>query len=128
MTNLKEMSLEELEAMRREISEEIANRQKSNLVLYTHNCKNAAGYHLRKYNHWAKLITGVDVSKTNGYAFSGEFLRIEAEHKLPIGSIVVEVCDQDIVAYRLTPEGKEKIAEGKRNSMSSFIEEVAKEF
>jgi hypothetical protein len=128
MKDLKEMSIEELEALRKEISEEIASRQRGNLVLYAHSCKDSSHYHLRKYSHWAKLVRGVDVSKTNGYAFIGEFLSVEAEHKLPVGSIVVEVCDQDIKAYRLTLGGKQKIVEGKRNSMSSVIEAVAKEF
>jgi len=128
MIDVKTMSLEDLEALKKAISEEIEERKKNILVLYTHDCKNASSYHLSKYSHWAKLVKGVDVSKTNGYAFIGEFLSVGAEHKLPVGSIVVEVCDQTIRAFRLTLEGKKEIAEGKRNSMSSFIEEVAKEF
>jgi hypothetical protein len=124
--NLKEMSLNELEALRKAISEEIASRQKTELVLYTHGCQKSASYHLRKYKHWAKLVTGVDTSKTNGYAFQGDFLKVEAEHKLPVGSIVVEVCDADIFAYRLTPNGKEEIARAKTKSMSALIEKVAK--
>lgn len=128
MLNLKEMSLEELEALKKAILEEIASRQKTTeLVLYTHSCKNSARYHLSKYKHWAKLVTGVDTTKTNGFAFQGDFLKVEAEHKLPVGSIVVEVCDTDIFAYRLTSEGKQQIAKGKTKSMSSFIEAVAKE-
>jgi hypothetical protein len=127
MINVKTMSLEDLESLKKAISEEIEERKKNILVLYTHDCKNASSYHLSKYSHWAKLVRAVDSTQTTGYAFIGEFLNVTAEHKLPIGSIVVEVCDQDVKAYRLTLEGKEKIAEGKRKSMSSVIEAVAKE-
>jgi hypothetical protein len=126
--NLKEMSLEELEAMKKEISEEIEGRKKNTLVLYAHDCKNASSHHLSKYNHLAKLVRAVDTSQTTGDAFIGEFLNVVAEHHLPVGSIVVEVCDRDVKAYRLTLERKQKIAERKRKSMSSFIKKVAKEF
>jgi len=129
MENLQTMSMEELNRLKMTISEEIANRQKNQLVLYTHSCKGSASYHLRKYAHWAKVVTGVDTTQTNGYAFQGDFLKIEAEHKLPAGSVIVEVCDNSISAYRLSPEGEKiKIAKGKRDSMSSFIDIVATEF
>jgi hypothetical protein len=95
------------------------------LVLYTHGCKNSARHHLSKYKHWAKVVTSVDTTKTNGYAFQGEFLGVTREHKLPVGSIIVEVCDTDIFAYRLTLEGKKEITKGKTKSMSAFIETVA---
>ena len=124
---LKEMSLEELQELQRNIAEEIRRRQqKENLVLYTHDCKGCAQYHLTKYKHWAKLVSTVDTSKTNGYAFQGEFLNVREEHKLPANSIVVEVCSDNITAYRLEENGKVKIAEGKTSRMSLVIEEVAK--
>ena len=97
-----------------------------NLVLYTHNCKGASRHHLTKYKHWAKLVTAVDTTKTNGYAFAGDFLRVESEHKVPAGSIIVEVCDRDIAAYRTKADGGfTTIATAKTDSMSSFIEIVA---
>ena len=97
-----------------------------NLVLYAHNCKNSANYHRSKYKHWAKLVTAVDTTKTNGYAFAGDFLRFESEHKVPAGSIIVEVCDKDITAYRAKADGGfTTIATAKTNSMSGFVETVA---
>ncbi len=123
--NLENLTLEELIELRSKVLAEIASRQETELVVYTHNCKNSAKHHRGKYKHWAKLLTEVDTTKTNGYAFKGDWLQITAEHKIPVGSIVVEVCDKDIVAYRITTEGKVKIAEAKTNSMSELIDKVA---
>jgi hypothetical protein len=38
---------------------------------------------------WTKLVTAVDTTKTNGYAFEGEFLR-EVEHDLEVGAVLVQ--------------------------------------
>ena len=100
-------------------------KRKEQLVVYTHDCKNAARYHLGKYKHWSKLVTSVDTSKTNGYAFGGDFLTVTAEHKIPVGSVVVEVCGGTIEAYIMKPEGKEHQFKASTSSMSDFIEKVA---
>jgi len=125
MNELKEMATEELEKLIKEARAELGNRNRNNLILYTHSCKNSAKHHLGKYKHWAKAVTDVDTTKTNGYAFAGEFLNVSCEHKLPIGAIIVEVCGPSIRAYRLGSEGKECIQEGKTSAMSGFIENVA---
>ena len=39
---------------------------------------------------WFKLVTGVDETKTNGYAFDGEFIELGRETDIEIGSIVIE--------------------------------------
>jgi hypothetical protein len=129
MLDLKSMSTEELKTLQSQIAAELAARQdKKELVLYTHQCKNSANYHKSKYKHWAKLVTGVDTSKTNGYAFSGEFLNINAEHKVPVGSIVVEVCNTTIEAYLMDGEDNPLIGTANTTSMSKLIEEIAKRF
>lgn len=38
---------------------------------------------------WFKLVTSVDKSKTNRYAFEGEFLKSEVEIDLPIGAVLI---------------------------------------
>lgn len=119
--NLKEMTIEALENLRKEIMDELKSRTPE-LVLYAHDCKKSAKYHLDKYKHWAKLVTSIDTTKTNGYAFVGDFLSVYNEHKLPIGSIVAEVCDTSITVYRITLEGKQEIASGFTKSMSAVIE------
>lgn len=128
MINLKKLTIEQLNELKAQIVAEIESRQQNKtLVIYTHDCKNSAKYHKGKYKHWTKLVKAVDTTKTNGYAFIGEFLNINYEHKIPANSIVVEVCDKDIIAYRATENGKGKITEAKTNSMSGLIETIANE-
>lgn len=131
LENLENMSIQELEKLQAHIKELIKVKKaktEPQLILYTHNCKDSANYHKRKYKHWAKLVTGVDVTKTNGYAFQGEFLNIDREHKVPVGSIIVSVCDTTIVAYEITSSSKVEIGKAKTNSMSDLIEQLAERF
>jgi hypothetical protein len=95
------------------------------LVPWTHDCFDSADFHHRKYKHWAKIVKSVDTTQTNGYAFQGDFLAVRRERKLPVGSIVVEVCEEEVRAYRLTQEGKRLLAECRRNGMSALITTVA---
>jgi hypothetical protein len=39
---------------------------------------------------WLKFVTSVDTAKKDGYAFEGEFLKLDQEIELPIGAIVIE--------------------------------------
>ena len=124
---LKVMTLEQLEELKQAVIEEMGSRKVvQELVLYTHECKNSAKYHLRKYKHWAKLLTAVDATKTTGYAFVGDWLNVNQEHKIPVGSIVVEVCGTTITAYKMTKEGTEKIDSARTDEMSQLIEKLAK--
>lgn len=123
--DLSKMPIEELKNLMSQIKSEIDSRNnKPNLVLYTHDCKTAANYHKGKYKHWSKLVKSIDITKTNGYAFQGEFLNIDYEHKVPSGSIVVEVCGSKITAYKISDK-PEKLLEAQTNSMSKFIEKIA---
>lgn len=125
MLELKNMSLEELKSLESQVKAEIADRQQPELVVYSHGCKKSARYHLGKYKHWAKLVKSVDTTKTNGYAFAGDFLKVEAEHKVPVGSIIIEVCGSTITAYEMTKGGKVKIDHSDTRSMSNFIDKIA---
>ncbi len=94
-------------------------------VGYKHDCHGCAQYHMNKYKHWCKHVTRVDRSKTDGYAFIGEFLNPANEHVIAQGAVVVEVCGKDYFAYRVTGDfTKELIAEGKRGSLYKFIAAV----
>ena len=122
------MSDGELKEVIRQAQAELGSRVAvRDLVLYTHDCKESSKYHLKKYKHWAKHVKAVDESKTNGYAFDGDFLAVYAEHKLPVGALVVEVCDSDIELYRMGAEGKEQLAKASTRSMSGLIEQAAAE-
>jgi len=124
--NFKEMSTEELKKLIEGARKELESRA-AELVLYAHDCKGDSRYHLSKYKHWAKKVSSVDVTKTNGYAFIGQFLDVRSEHKLPVGSVVVEVCGDNVRAYKLTKDGKKRFAEANRKSMSDLIAKVAEE-
>lgn len=126
LENLKNMSIEELENLKTKINEEIGTRKpKTEYVVYSHDCMNSANYHKGKYKHWAKLVTAIDATKANGYAYQGEFLNINVEHKVPAGSLVVEVCNTTIEAYRITENGKELVDEARTNAMSALIDKLA---
>jgi len=96
-------------------------------VVYEHECKGSARHHLMKYKHWAKLITSVDTNKTNGFAFGGEFLDVNSEHKLDVGSLVVEACGDTITLFRIDEDGKAELAVARKNKMSGLIEKAAEE-
>lgn len=96
-------------------------------VVYEHECKGSARHHLMKYKHWAKLITSVDTNKTNGFAFDGEFLDVNSEHKIDVGSLVVEACGDTITLFRIDEDGKAELAVAQKNKMSALIERAAKE-
>lgn len=126
--DLASLTTDELTKLKAQIAAEIASREATKaLVLYTHECKDSSRYHLGKYKHWAKRVASVDVAKTNGYAWGGEFLNVTSEHKLPAGSIVVEVCGDSISAYKITTDGKELLGTARTNAQSQLIELVAKE-
>ena len=97
-------------------------------VVYEHECKGSARHHLMKYKHWAKLITSVDTNKTNGFAFGGEFLDVNSEHKIDVGSLVVEACGDTITLLRIDEDGKAELAVAQKNKMSGLIEKAAEEF
>lgn len=124
MIQINELSTNELRELQGRIKEELEMREVEK-VLYTHECKDCAGYHLSKYKHWAKIVRSVDTSKTNGYAFAGEFLDVRSEHRVSVGSIIVEVCGMNLAAYRCTADGKEEIAKCRTNEMSRTIELLA---
>lgn len=107
MLNLKEMTVDELKQLKQEIEKELLERN-GEKVAYEHDCMNAAKNHKMKYKHWAKLVTSVDLTKTNAYGFVGDFLNVNATNLVPKGSIIVECCHETYTVYRITDEYKKK--------------------
>ena len=125
--NLTNMTNEELLAGIAALKAELKSRQNMGTsdCVYTHDCKESSNYHLGKYKHWAKLVKAIDKSKTNGYAFIGDFLKVQNEHRVPKNSIVVEVCGTTLTAYRITGDHeKTKISSAGMKSLSSLISEL----
>ncbi len=127
-TNLEEMEVRDLETAMSEIKQELKKRETVN-CLYTSDCKDSSKYHRDKLKHWAKLVDGVDTTKTNGYAFLGEFLKITSEHILAKGSIVVEYCEKHgVKAYRIIGDDeKEELGRAQHNAMTALIRQIAEE-
>jgi hypothetical protein len=128
MMNVKEMNVEELRKLKAEINHELARRE-DKFGVYAHDCINSAKYHLGKYKHWSKKIDDVDTTKTNGYAFKGDFLNIKEQHKLKINSLVVEFkgCENTYTLYRMEASGKEEIIEATRSNLIELIEKAKEE-
>jgi hypothetical protein len=127
MTNidLTTLTVEELETLAIAINSEIKARNNvKEPVLYYHDCISSARNHKQKNKHWSKIVSSVDTTKTNGYAFEGIFLDIEKEHKVPYNAIVIEVCGNTIKAFKMLDE-TELIATSNTDNMSHFIEKIA---
>ncbi len=98
------------------------------MVVYEHDCMSAARYHKGKYKHWAKLLTNVDETKSNGYAFMGEWLSKDVQVQVPEGAIVVEYrgCEgKQYHLYRMGKNGKEEITASSREELVGFIRVAA---
>jgi hypothetical protein len=76
---------------------------------------------------WLKIVTRVDTSKTNGYAFEGEFLKEGIEIEVPVGAIVIEKEPTGSVknsshtwnVYRISPIQIQEV----RNPSLEFLED-----
>lgn len=127
---LKRLTENELLNLEQEIKKEVNTRQpKQQYVKYEHDCHNAgnSNYHFKKYQHWAKLINDIDMTKSNGYAFIGKFLSVSSQELLPIDSVIVERCGNNLKCYRMTSKVKQLIVSGSVGSMVDFIMLVKQE-
>ncbi|MEA5056456.1 hypothetical protein SDC9_114108 [bioreactor metagenome] len=120
---IKNLSLEELHLFQEHILKEKDSRNPQKYI-YTHDCCGYSNYHMNKYKHYSKRITAIDDSKTNGYAFQGEFLNVRKENLIPDGSYILEVCNMSLKLYKINKESKELVLEGYSNMFVSFIKEA----
>src|SRR5690554_3359449 len=85
MKEIKEMTIEELENLKKEIVNELKNRvsmtpEKVIVELPSYDSR---------HKSWIKTIESVDRTKTNGYAFVGTFLKTGATVELPVGTTIL---------------------------------------
>lgn len=127
MLNLKELSIEELNDLLKDVKEEIASRNNKKII-YCCDVKGNSEYSLKKYKSWAKLISDIDTTKTNGYAFIGNFLNVRTENLVNAGDHVVELVeDNNYYLYKAIEDNKkELILEGNKNDLITFIRECKK--
>lgn len=109
LLNINKFTLDELNKLKVEITKniELKNENKNEKVIYWHECSSASSYHLRKYRHWMKVLTAIDDTKTNGYAFIGDFLSMEKENLVEVGKYVIEVCDNELYLYQVIKDEQE---------------------
>lgn len=123
-TVISDLDLEELEKLKSAVNIAIKEKRTDTRTIYTHDCYGSSKHHFNKYNHWAKVIKKIDDTKTNGYAFTGDFIGVEKENVVLVGDYVVEVCSTELKLYKaLENEEKELLAEGRYNSFATFIKE-----
>ena len=125
--NMKDLTNEEINLIISQLKAELRSREAApQLVVYSHDCQNSANHHKNKYKHWCKLVSEIDLTKADGYAFIGQFLQFSSENMLVRDSIVVEVCGIDYTAYRVTGDHeKEKICTARRGSIRSMITTIS---
>lgn len=129
-SNLKNYSKEELQDIKDLIDEEL-KRFKVKTSTYLHPCYNTSFYHKQEYKHWCKLIKEIDKSKTNGYAFVGDFIRFYEEVKIPVGSYIVEYSACTPNCYSLVyvgEKGTKTLLVSNQLNLGDFIRESYKIF
>lgn len=52
-----------------------------------------------RWKSWAKVLAGVDRTKTNGYAFQGEFVKLGRKTELEVGSYVLLYREEGSTKY-----------------------------
>jgi len=80
----------------------------------------------RRFKQWVKVVTGVDTTIPNGYAFQGTFIGFNRKAELPIGALLLYFgmegsrrFQRPCVALReVTPDGLETLYERDRLDLS----------
>ena len=117
---------EELEEVVKYITEQLKPKKKQQLCIYKHDCSSESNYHVQSSKHWAKVVKEVDTSKSNGYAFKGDFLKVKGENLVPQDAYVVETCGGSLKLYHvIESHKKEEVLTGRLANFCSFIQGVA---
>lgn len=70
-----------------------------------------------RFKSWTKTLTGVDISKTNGYCFDGEFVSKSGLVELALGSFLLHYAETgsranhtpDVYVYRVIEDGVQEV-------------------
>jgi hypothetical protein len=116
---LEESEILELQAA---LAEETERRKPIRIKAeYRHKCNGMSNIHQNAYKHWAMVLTGVDITRSDNRAFEGGWLAMGESHYIKLGSVVVEVCDKTITAYLATANGMSKMSDTHTDVMGGFI-------
>lgn len=124
---LTKLSIEELNKLIEDAKAELENRKGEKIIYITEFRRGNSGY-----KRWAKEITSIDLTKTDCYAFSGNWLKKddEVENIVSKGSYVLEYIgrkENQLYLYKaLDNNKKELVLEGDLKKLASFIIEAGK--
>lgn len=126
MLNLKELSLEELENLKKAINEEINKRENEKIIYNTDfRHENSA------CKRWAKELSDIDDTKTNGYAFVGDWLKNgdDTENLVTRNAYIIEcISHNKRITYTLYKaldnKQKEVILKDDGTNFITFIKEI----
>lgn len=126
MIDLKTLTTEELKELNNQINKELNLRNKVIIdkIIYKTENYDDSNYHIRSSHCWAKIITDIDINKTNGYAFIGDFIKVKEENLVLVDSIIIEHDNGGFICYKATKNGKIELAKGNRRNIISFILKV----
>lgn len=110
LEKIKSLNIDELENLQREVSK-LINEKKS--IGTAKVIIDVPGKSDPRWKSWCKLLTGVDTTKTNGYAFEGQFLQCGRKAEVNIGSYLLFYDEQGsakhhkpyVNIYRIEPDG-----------------------
>lgn len=125
--DLTKLSVQELNKLIEDAKTELASREDEKIIYLTEFRRGNSGY-----KRWAKEITAVDTTKTDCYAFSGNWLskEDETENLVSKGSYVLEYIgrkENQLCLYKaLDNNKKELVLEGDLKKIASFIIEAGK--
>lgn len=125
--DLTKLSIEELNKLIEDAKAELKNRKEEKIIYITEFRRGNSGY-----KRWAKEITSIDLTKTDCYAFSGNWLKKddEVENIVSKGSYVLEYIgrkENQLCLYKaLDNNKKELVLEGDLKKLASFIIEAGK--
>lgn len=126
MININTLTADELRELIRQAQTELKSKETQlEYCTYSHDCQDCSQYHLGKYNHWAKLVESVDTAKSDGYAFTGDFLPVDRESRVLVGAVVVERCHNTVTAYQIDKDNKRQIDQCDARKMTRLILKVA---
>lgn len=125
--DLTKLSVQELNKLIEDAKTELASRKDEKIIYLTEFRRGNSGY-----KRWAKEITAIDATKTDCYAFSGNWLskEDETENLVSKGSYVLEYIgtkENQFCLYKaLDNNNKELVLECDKKNLISFIREVSK--
>lgn len=94
--------------------------------IFQHRCADNASYHKGKYKHWVKIVTGIDPTKNNGYAFIGKFISTFQEHEISDGTYILEYvgCSSNPYKFcKIKNNQFEELVEGNYKNFVTFRRE-----